>query len=258
MTIRYKNTFIITAVFTLLTICNCFSQKENTVINKTKTTCDCKLTDEEIENNFPVAAINDSLIICRTNKVNGLTWPDFLNKNKFRSDYAIFNCQTNEYIKGRFGANNTFSYQDKSLVLYSGKEFMVYDTIKNRLQRVSIDVYKEKIYAENGAVKRSKPEFILTPPKYNSKAIHDVNVQFEKKKQKPHSYYVVDYLLGAALNGDRISKDRLRNFDRLFPKHDEKNNLEEALIILKDFENYKKNGGETKFLDVSVYPIFKN
>lgn len=266
MKIRYKNIIIVTVLFTSLTIYNCSSKKKNTVENKkenivatiTKIECDCKLTDEEIDNNFPVSAINDSLIICKKNKVNGMNWADFLLKNKFYTDYKVFNCQANEYIKGEFDLYNSFSYKNKSLILYSKKEFMVFDTIKNRMQRVPIDVYKEKIYAENGEVKRAKTEFILKPAKYNLKSIQEVNVQFERKKQKPSSYYVVDYLLGAALNGDQISKDRLRNFDQIFPNHDEKNNLDVALIILRDFENYKKKGGEVKYLDVSVYPIFNN
>jgi hypothetical protein len=257
MNIQY-NTLIISVLFTLLNIYNCCSQKENTISAKTDIECTCKLTDEEIQNNFPVLAVNDSLIICKKNKVNGMNWPDYLSKNKFYTEYTVFNCQNNEYIKGKFSNDNAFSYAGKSLILYSKKEFMVYDTIKNRLHRLPIDVYKEKIYAENGEVKKSTAEFVLTPPKYNSKTIQEVNIQFQKKKQNPSSYYVVDYLLGAALNDDQISKERLYNFDKIFPKHDEKNNLDQALIILKEYESYKKNGGKIRFLDVTKFPVFNN
>ncbi|ESU18405.1 hypothetical protein FCR2A7T_29930 [Flavobacterium cauense R2A-7] len=215
------------------------------------------MTDEEMENIFPVSAINDSIIICKKNKVNGVNWADFLEKNKFYTDFTIFNCQTNESIKGEFSRDNSFSYETKSLIIYSKKEFWVYDTIKNKLDRIAIDVYKERIYAENGKIKKAK-EFILTPAKYDSKALRDVNNHFEKKKKDPSSDYIVDYLLGAALNGDNISKKRLLDFNQIFPNHDEKNNLDQALIVLKDFENFKKNGGKIKFLDLSQYPKFNN
>lgn len=257
MNIKSKFTFIITVLFTSLTTYNCSSKKENNATVKTKTECDCNLTDIEMENIFPVSAINDSVIICKKNKINGMKWSDFLTKNKFYTDYTIFNCQTKETIKGEFHRDNSFSYENKSLILYSKKEFLVFDTIKSRLDRIAIDVYKEKIFANNGEIKKSK-EFILTPAKYNSKALQEVNNQFEKKKQNPSSNYIVDYLLGAALNGDNVSKDRLLNFNKIFPNHGEENNLDQALIILKDFESYKKNGGKIKFLDLSQYLKFNN
>jgi len=90
-----------------------------------------------------------------------------------------------------------------------------------------LDVYKEVFYSEKGQIKKTAPEMILTPLKYTKQTLQEINKEYERKRNKPHSFYITGKLLGAALSGDTLSRGRLLHFKNDFPGDEEVSYLKE-------------------------------
>jgi len=233
----------------------------NSCTNKNKdsvrTVCSCNLDANDMWNKYPVSSLNDSLVLCKTGKVNGISWIEFLQNSVFYDDIEIFNCNTNEIILTKY-SDNSITYKKKSLIVHSKKSVPFFDPVTKGWNSVVVDVYKEVIYSEKGTIKKSKAEMILTPLKYTKLTINEVNKEYLRKTEMPHSVYIINKLLGAALSGDSLSRQRLIHFKSQFPEDVESNFLDESMEILNDFDNLCRTSGDTTYLDKSLYGILKN
>ena len=244
------------------TFASCSAGDANTKV-ATGNECKCALSDAEMAQQFPISSKNDSVILCRKGSINGLDWTAFLSKKVLNDYFAIYNCQTGKYIKSKY-PDISVTYSDKSLILFSHKEFIAYDTTNEKwIGKLQMDIYKERVYAMNGNIQKSEPEFIFTPPKLSRKAIKEIDSMFDMKIKSLgniNSNSLVEYLLIGALNGDLKSKERLENFQTLVPKglsdkqENNPDNLAPSLEILHDFEKYKLNN-EVQYLDLTKYEI---
>lgn len=240
----------------LLFACNSSNKVKNEKVKEPQI-CDCNLTDMEMREKYPISSINDSIVLCKIGKANGQQWIDILKNNQLHDGTReIYNCKKGEIIKPKY-YSYSLSYANKSLVTFSNRLFNVFNdkTQKWVPGGLVVDVYKEFISSKNGEIFKTDAEFILNPPKYSKKALAEVNNLFIEKTKNPR-ISISEYLLGAALSGDKISRERLLNFEQHFPNSNELNNLDEKIEILNDFENYVKNGGKIKYLDLSVYGAF--
>ena len=234
-----------------------FKEKEKEVVVYGKDTlCECELTELQMAEKYPVTHIHDSLVLCKIGSINHKTWIDFLSGNKLHNGISVFNCKTNKTLKSKYRSTSV-SYKEKSLIIYSDRNFVVYDSIHNEwVLDLVVDVYKERIHVENGKIIKSEPEIILNPPKYNQKAIDEVHRRIALKKKNPRSIYLKKYLLAAALNGDSLSREYLLRFTEFFPNDHESNHGNEEEEILKDFEAFIANGGKRTYLDLTIYSRF--
>lgn len=239
-----------------------FGQSDNKIaLNE----CKCNLSDMEMTKQFPITPNNDSVILCRKGSINGMDWTSFLSQKVLNDYFSIYDCQTEKYIKTKLPSVSV-TYKDKSLIIFSHKEFIAYDSINEKwIERLQIYVYKEKIYAQDNQIHKSVPEFVLTPPFLTPKAIKEIDEMFENKRRKTSNISnsrLVEYLLVSALNGDEKSKERLQNFQNIIPSRfegDEENNpsnLSESLEILNTFEKHILNH-KVEYLDLKKYPGFQ-
>ncbi len=250
--------FISNTIFISYSQSNVNSRTENTKTN----TCECcDLSEEDMVKHFPITCKNDSIILCRKGSMNGMDWTSFLSQNTLYDNYPLYNCQTGKYIaKKKYAASVSATYKNKALIIFSEWDFIAYDTINEKwIASLRIPTYKEQIYAKNSQIQKSEPEFILTPPKLNQKAIDEINTMFENKIKKMSlisDSKLIDYLLISALNGDKKSIERLRNFRAIIPKapfdDDEDITLSVSLDILNNFEKYKLDN-EIEYLDLKQY-----
>ena len=262
-----SNLFILFFVYIpSLILFSCSQSDANSELTLTKdNVCKCNLSDLEMTKKFPITAKNDSIIICRKGIINGMDWTTFLSQNVLNDYFPIYNCQTDKGIRGKFSSISA-TYQDKSLIIFSHKDFIAYDVINEKwIEKLRLDVYKEKIFAHNSQIGKSEPVFVLTPPLLNKKAIDEIDKMYEDKVKNLNnrfsSWLLVEYLLIAALNGDEKSKLRLQNFQNSIPTRsgDGENNppnLALALEILDDFEKYKL-GNEIEYLDLEKRAKFQ-
>lgn len=228
--------------------------------------CDCKTSETVGHEFFPITSIANEIILCKQGTMNGMDWTAFLKDNVLNDHFKIYDFQSEKFLKTKFPAVS-LTYKDQHLIAFSHLQLNAYDCVNETwVSPLEMNFYKEKIYAQNGKIHTSTPEFIFTPPKLTAKAIADVNAKFEEKLKNPNnmdSSSLVEYLFLAAVNGDQKSVERLRNFQKLMPITYDVDpnvapaNLDLMLEILKDFETHKRTH-EVEYLDLKIYPMFEN
>lgn len=230
------------------------SNKSN---NTTRKVCSCNLDENDMWKKYPVSSLDDSVVLCKTGKSNGVSWIEFLQNSVFYDDIDIYNCNTSESILTKY-SDNSITYKNKSLIVYSKKSVPFFDPVTKGWNSIVVNFYKEIIYSEKGTIKQSKPEMILTPLKYTKQTIDEVSKEYLRKIKMPHSVSIINKLLGAALSGDSLSRQRLIHFKSQFPDDFELNFLEESIEVLNDFDTLCRTSGVITYLDNSLYSILKN
>jgi hypothetical protein len=202
------------------------SSRPINVKNVKRGICDCTIPEDEIQPCFIISSVGDSVVICKPGKfvsIGGgtVTRPeilvDFLKLHSLAQQGKIIDCKTNRDIKIKY-YNYALSYKNKSLNVESQKEF---------------DIYNKKLKTWRYGT--------LIPPLYATTTINLVHKMFddqvrENRKSLPN-YDLIRRLLGAALSGDKLSGERLVNYDKYFDiTNDNKSLLNDNINVLKDFE----------------------
>ena len=203
---------------------------------------------------------NDSIIFCDTTRVNLVSGEhkkyevlatyknkiEYLSKRKSSSGpETIYNLKTGKVIRNEFGPYLK-SYKDGRLIIEPIRMFFYWDKKyeENNWIQKYYSVFREEIYVENDSIKITEKEFILEPPLINNRALKSANEYFEEtielKNKKLDDYErnlwsLQEILLTCAINGDKISKERLLNFQIFFPSYD-KERLNKSIEILKLYE----------------------
>jgi hypothetical protein len=231
---------------------------EVSTLDTFKSICDCG-DDKSLL--YPIAAYHDSIVLCMTGLVNGKeSWDNFLHRSRLMINGTIVNCKTGDYIKTWPGfIAQTIFYSNKSLIVYSGKDFDFFDSYKNEwIIGLHSDMYEERIYSEKGVIKKSNAELIFKPLKYDKVNIKETDKKFHQKKDSPRHVNITGSLLLSALSGDSLSRKRLIAFNEIFPKDRESYCIAEYIEILNHFDQRLKEGKEIEYLDPSLYPALKN
>lgn len=216
--------------------------------------CNCQLDQQTFDYLvYPLSAHKDSLIICRGKTVvdgkpgpldrQEMEWTDIFQEYTFDVDIPFFDCQTNQKIKLK-SDKYSVHYADKRIYTESYMTFNVYMPQKKMWDYgFRFKVYKEEIYAENGAIKVSDATVILEPPVYGAEEIKLVHKQYEEQKINPKKalYHMPGSLFIAAISGDDLSRERLLKYSTDFPENDHTKFVEEAVTLLHDYEKSKKN-----------------
>ncbi len=208
---------------------------------------------------FGIYSRNDSIIFCDTTRVNVVSDShekyeilatyrnriEYLSKKKSGSgSEQIYDLKTGKIIRNEVGPYYK-SYNQGKLIIEPIKMFFYWDTQydENNWTQQYYSVYKEVIYVENDTIKITEKEFVLEAPFINDKALIRANEYFnetlELKKNKSDYesslWSLQEILLTCALNGDKLSKQRLLDFNRLFAEFD-LNRLNKSIEILNQFE----------------------
>jgi hypothetical protein len=214
--------------------------------------CSCKQSVEELGRYFTIDAKNDSVIICSkatitffdNKKKKTASYVEFLKKNTLALDRRIWDCDKDAELKFKF-YDNSISYKDKHLVVYSNKMYYYYNSKSKLLDRIMfLPTYSQNVYAKGGVLIITQPELILKPEPIPLAAIKIIHKKFEQLvRTNPYNYQaqLADLLLMAALSGDRLSEERLRNFTKYFRVRDDNQHLlDDNLTILTDFQRLRK------------------
>lgn len=209
--------------------------------------CACKGSPEELMQYFPVSAKNDSVVVCDTGKVsyqdNGKTtkaiFVEFLKMRTLATDRKIWDCAKDKQLTFKY-YNYAITYKSKRLVVLSEKMFYIYnDKLKQLTPRFS-PTYSEELYAKNGELLVTTPRMILEPLKLEQAAIAIIHKRFDEllvRKPQDYQSQLADWLLGAALSGDKIAEDRLRKFNKHFTvPPSEQGLLDDNIAILTDYQ----------------------
>lgn len=221
--------------------------------------CDCKLSDMEMTDHYPVAAIGDSLVLCKLGTLNGEHWTKGLYGLQLYDHIRLYNCMTDSPIV--FPDHyNLISYKDKSIHLWSKRNFSLFIAKNNTWEPAfEIPVYSIKVFAKNGKISSSAKELAFTPQQYSKKALQLVDSLYQLKLNHPASHSVASKLLMAAWNGDTLSARRLRNFKSTFSQYgSEKEVIELYLELLNNYDTLIQNGGKVNYLELPSLPIFEN
>lgn len=220
--------------------------------------CDCKLSDMEMTDHYPVAAIGDSLVLCKLGTLNTEHWTKGLYGLKLHDHIRLYNCMADSPIV--FPDHyNLISYKDKSIHLWSNRSFSLF-VAKNNTWEPSFDipVFYIKVFAESGKISFSAKELAFTPQQYSTKALQLVDSLYQLKLNHPASHYVAPKLLMAAWNGDTLSARRLRNFKSTFNQYgSEQGTIELCLELLNSYDTLIQNGGKVNYLERPPLTIFE-
>jgi hypothetical protein len=226
---------------------------------KTKDMCHPSL--EEQGKSFYIRAVNDSVALIKSGAINNTNWTDFLSKQNLLSSAKIIDCPTGKEINPRYWSYD-ISYRNKRLVVRAHKDLQAYhDGKKEWIGPLGVPTYAEEIYAANNVIGKTTPVIILHPPYYSKEAMARLNEEFEKNRREnnPYTNYLLqNRLLGAALNGDTVSRSRLLHYRSIFQNESTTDHLiEENIELLKDYEEWLANGGKRIFLTSQEFPLLK-
>ncbi len=208
--------------------------------------CDCKRSVNDIQPSFFISAIDDSVVICDTHKVNAGSgiynnYVDFLKHTSLGAYGNIVACPTKKTFELK-GFNFALHYQDRKLIVASILNYDVYDEkTGNWQQLVQKRTYEQTIYAEAGVLKIGEAKMVLNAPVYSAKAIELVHKMYDDdviiNNPRASKYQLIRRLLGAALSGDEISAEQLVNYSKLIsPNNDSKQVLKAAVGVWQDYK----------------------
>ncbi len=204
-----------------------------------------------------LSAINDSVVVLTRGKVNDQNWSDFLSKNVLNEDFKIIDCLAGTEFE-TWHKNYSITYKNKCFLIKYHRNISVYNPIKNEWEDLLEGYdYQDKIYAENGKLKRLEKSLIIEPAPYTSIALKLLNEQYKTVLENGNfkkNYNLRKRLFEAALGGHQLSRKRFLDLKNKLP---ESENIDEEIKTLIEYETYLKNGGKRIFLNLNEYEAFQ-
>ena len=205
-----------------------------------------------------LSAINDSVVILTKGLVDGVSWSELLSKHVLNQDYKLIDCIEGKEIE-TWHKDYSITYNNKCFLIKYHRNISVYNPIKKEWEDFLQGYdYQDKIYAENGKLKRLEKSLIIEPAPYTSFALKLLNEQYKKELengQLKKKYHLHKRLFEAALGGHQLSRKRFLALKNIVSETD---NIDESISILIEYETYLKNGGKRIFLNLNEYEAFQN
>ncbi|MEM7162427.1 MAG: hypothetical protein AAF487_08275 [Bacteroidota bacterium] len=232
--------------------------------------CGCNLTEKEMLNKLPIAAMGDSLVICKlgTTKIIGsglgyITWLEALQSKYNGGEGQVYNCVTNENFKRKF-LKRKLEYKDKSLFMYYRFPVNVYDTINKVWVDLDIETYMQKIYAKKDSIFYSDVKLAFKPPFHTQEAFDSALEEYELESGRKNHYLIsrtVKRLFVSAINGDQKAREKFLEipieFKDYYDHHEDAAQRYDVYSqLLTDYEHFLSEGGEREYYDLTIFPYF--
>ena len=255
-----------------------------------KDLCACNLSEQQDANDCPIAALGDSIVICKKGSIRfgasvsgDYSWLAYMKSKHSGAEGKLRHCRSGkELIEDPWIGtpdNKRRNYRGKKIYVKILREVDVYDHEKEKWAGTfSLPVYRRVVFAKEDSVYVSDKAFIFKPPHQKASAFQSAIAQYQKQKQKKEELFAakvynrerlarldkstINKLFVSAVNGSEEAQNILLRLPDEFAEYLATNTYIERILMDK-IQIYKRymaaleEGQAREYLDMSKFLYFQ-